>query len=1171
MYNFNANDASFKRCVTKFLVCIKLSFIFLIIPNFNVSAAPTEQKITLFKKDATLVEIFSEIRKQIDYDFVYSEKQIAQARKVTIAVKGASIKEALDICFKHQPLVYMIANKTIIIKFKIQSIDNLPIQTNYKVNVKGKIVNQQGKPISNALIKEKETLKSTTSNEEGDFVLTGVEEKSILVISYVGFLTKQIKIETAELGNIVLSDKPTHLNEVEIVSTGYQNIPKERATGSFVQIDNKLLNRSISTNIIDRLDGITSGLIFNKNDRTINSPAISIRGVSTIYANRQPLIIIDNFPFNGDLSSINPNDVESITILKDAAAAAIWGAFSGNGVIVITSKKGRYNQEPNIEINSNLTVGNKPNVYYSPQLTSKEYIAVEQFLFKQGHYNDALTSSTFPIVSPIVTILNNRGKNLISSSDSLSLIEKYKEQDLRSDISKYLYQKSINQQYSLNISGGGKNNVYFFSAGYDKNLENVKRNQSNRITVNASNSIKFLKNKLELTNVIYYTKSSTQTNGLSSPVSNLPYLKLKENDGSSSIFPNLYNPSFVDSVSKGGNYLDWHYKPLEELDLNNNSNSLNEFRINSVLKYNVTQDLNVTLQHQFNQGNLTQKSLYDSNSFYTRNYINQFTQHDQLTDSYARPVPLGGILDRGYLNSSSQNMRLQFNYKHDWNPSNRISALAGMEVRDVNTDFNSNRVYGYNEMGSNNTIDYASTFLLSPSLNTGMINSNISQLGTSNRYISYFSNIGYTFKDRYTFTASARKDESNIFGVKTNQKGVPLWSAGISWDINKESFYDVKWIPYLRLRLTNGYQGNVDNTLSSLVTAIINPGAANPFLQPVSILSNPPNPELRWEKVNTTNLGIDFSLTSRISGSIDFYLKKGTDLIGSSPVDPTTGVQTFKGNSASIAGKGIDVSVNSSNLKGRFTWNTVALFSFTKDKVKKYELLPPSIGSSFYGINPIVGNPLYSVYSFKWAGLDSEGDPQVYFNDRPTKDYGFIYGSRDLTSLKYSGSANPTMFGSIRNNFSWNQLDLSINITYKLGYVFRRPSVNYYNLFGGSPNMPDQDYQNRWQKKGDEYSTNVPSMKYPAVNLRDIIYQNSDILIENGDHIRIQDISLGYNLNNSSIKKLPFKSIRFYMYINNIGILWRSNKYGIDPDYIPFGTAIFPNPTTYAVGVKVNL
>jgi hypothetical protein len=269
--------------------------------------------------------------------------------------------------------------------------------------------------------------------------------------------------------------------------------------------------------------------------------------------------------------------------------------------------------------------------------------------------------------------------------------------------------------------------------------------------------------------------------------------------------------------------------------------------------------------------------------------------------------------------------------------------------------------------------------------------------------------------------------------------------------------------------------------------------------------------------------------------------------------------------------KGFDFVLNSANLNGSFKWNTTLLLSFTKNKVTKYLLQPTTLGDEISAsINPIPGNPLYSIYAFKWGGLDAVGDPQVYLDGKLTKDYSAIYNSTDLSNLRYVGSATPTTFGSIRNDFAWKQLSLSVNISYELGYYFRRPSVNYSQLFSGSAYMPDADFADRWQKPGDESKTNVPAMIYPDNPLRDQVYQLSSILIDNADNVRLKDISLGYDINKKQFPKLPFSNIRIYAYINNIGILWKANKDGIDPDTVPSGSIIYPNPRTYSLGLKIG-
>ena len=311
-------------------------------------------------------------------------------------------------------------------------------------------------------------------------------------------MTKEITVTNSNYLIIALDSGSNQLNEVSIVSTGYQTIPKERATGSFVQIDNSLINRSVSTNILDRLNGVTSGLTFNNNNaHQFQQATIEIRGRATLFSNPNPLVIIDNFPYDGDLNNINPNDIENITILKDAAAASAWGSRSGNGVIVITTKKGRLNLAPTVSVTANTTIGAKPNLYYRPQLSSAEYIGVEQFLFNKGAYNNTINNG-YGALSPAVEIFVARRNGTISIADSLSQINTLKSYDVRQQLLKYFYRPSVNQQYQASISGGSASQKYFVSAGYDNDLSNSVGSAYDRVTLNASNTYYFLKNKLEL-------------------------------------------------------------------------------------------------------------------------------------------------------------------------------------------------------------------------------------------------------------------------------------------------------------------------------------------------------------------------------------------------------------------------------------------------------------------------------------------------------------------------------------------------------------------------------------------------------------------------------------------------------------------------------------------------
>jgi hypothetical protein len=619
--------------------------------------------------------------------------------------------------------------------------------------------------------------------------------------------------------------------------------------------------------------------------------------------------------------------------------------------------------------------------------------------------------------------------------------------------------------------------------------------------------------------------------------------------------------------------LDWNYKPYKELKYSDNSTKTTDYRINTDAKYTILKGLNATIYYQYNKGFIEQEDYKSQQTYYTRNYINQFT--DTSSGQVVRRVPLGGIMDKRTNQYEAHNTRAQVNYDHSWynykqSKHHQIMAMAGAEVRGIKTFYETLRLFGYNkDMPTFTSVNYDSAFPMyyAPFDKKRIDFRNLNRNATD-RYISYYLNAKYIFQRRYVLSGSIRKDESNLFGVSTNQKGVPLWSIGASWEMSQESFYHIGWLPYLKLRVSNGYKGNVDKLVSAYTT-VRNDGV-NIWQNPTASIVNPPNPSLRWEKNHMVNVGVDFAVRkSIIEGSLEYYTRKGTDLIGNSPMDPTTGVTLFRGNTADMKGKGLDLVLRSKNINKRFKWFSTLLLSYNTDKVTSYKALQ-SAGLWYYCdpqyISPIEGKPLYSIFSFKWMGLAPQtGDPQGYYNKQVSTNYSDITNSVELSELVYRGPANPTYFGSLRNNFSYKQLELSFTITYKMGYYFRRTSINYFDLFNGA-STGHSDYALRWQNPGDETKTSVPSIIYNAGAARSTFYKYSDALIEKGDHIRLQDIQLSYQLNKKQEKWLPMNQLRIYVYANNLGILWKANNKGVDPDYI----SGIPNPRTIAAGLKID-
>ena len=1042
------------------------------------------------------------------------------------------------------------------------------------ITVKGRVTSFLNKdPLVGVNVVQKGTTQGAITDENGKFSIE-VDETATLVFSYIGYETEEVFVNGQKELNITLSEGLEILQEIGVYATGYQDIPKERATGSFVKIDNGLLNRRVGTNILNRLEDVTSGVIFNR-----TGPAgdpISIRGRNTIFANAKPLIVIDNFPYDGDLTNINPNDVESMTVLKDAAAASIWGARAGNGVIVITTKKGT-KQRPKVSFNSNLTVGSKPDPFYQPQMSVADYIQTERTLFDKGFYAFDEISVLHPPISPVVELLIAKRDGQITAEQADAQIATLMKQDVRNDYKKYFYRPSVNQQYSISINGGSEQQRYFLSTGYDKNIATLKGNDFSRFTLNAGNTFTLLKDKLDLSTGLYYTESNATTNGVDpttlrmSPNYGLyPYARLVDDQGNPLTITKDYRTSFVDDAEKNG-LLDWHYRPVEEIGMTKNIAKQNDLRLNAGLKYKITKQLQADILYQ-HWNNISEGTIrYPKESYFTRNLINNYTE-EVTPGELTHHIPIGDILDGSNSKAFSDNLRAQLNYSNNWNTRHSLNAIGGYEIKNVQSKNNTYRYYGYDDdLSMSQPVDYVTQFPLYYAwFFSGRIPDVSSQAALTDRFKSYYGNAAYTLDSKYTLSVSARKDESNLFGVRTNQKGVPLWSAGGSWIISDEKFYPLHWLSYLKLRGTYGSNGNVNKSVTAFTTARIN-GTSPLTGLPYARIANPPNPDLRWEQVKVVNIRFDFETQSGvIGGSIEYYNKRGIDLIGGTPYAPSTGVSTFYGNTASTKGNGFDIVLNSKNIDGAFNWNTQLLFSTIKEKVTDYKIkaavssyLHDGDGSTNVTPLPLEGKPLFSLYSYDWAGLDPQtGDPRGYLEGVASNDYAAIINGATPKSIRYHGSARPTTFGSLRNTLTWKGLSLSFNITYRLGYYFRRSSIIYGRTRGLGGHS---DYALRWQQPGDESHTNVPSIPQTTDNFRDDLYRYSSVLVEKGDHIRFQDINLSYTLDKNKLAKLPVERAQLYMYVNNIGILWKATKTVPDPDY----RTAAPQ-RTFSVGLKVD-
>lgn len=1035
--------------------------------------------------------------------------------------------------------------------------------------INGKVLDEAtSEPLPGAFVKADGTALTTETDKNGSFNLSVPPGKVKLSVSYVGYVTGQVEFNSTTDEPLVLRLTRQALTfEEVVVSTGYQDIPRERATGSFTKVDSHMFNQQVGTTVLPRLEAVANAV---STDRTTTGGGIMVRGLSTIQGVRGPLIVLDNFPYEGTLDNINPNEIESVTILKDAAAASIWGTRAGNGVIVITTKKGKYNRPLTVDFNANLTLGGKPDLTYLQEMTPKDYVAAERYLFSKGAYDAQINSVSKPALSPVVELLLAVRRGTLSQADADARIAEMETYDRRDDMRDLLYRQAVNQQYNLSLSGGGANTSWLTSAGVDRNTGNLSESYQ-RINLRSQYNIRLFE-RLTLNTDLYLTNSRSAGGrpGYGDiSYGNYPYARIADTEGNALPVAREYSLSYL-ATAGGGKLQDWKNYPLTDWRSDRAISRVQDMLVNTGLRYRVANGLNADIKYQYERQVTQNEQAHAAESYFARSLVNRFTQID-AAGNISYKVPPGGIYDTGNRTLSAHSLRGSLSLDKSWSKSS-INAIAGAELRDAATRNYQYRRYGVAaDVLTSANVDYTTAFPTYVTKAVEFIPSNDSFGALNSRFVSLFTNLAYLYDRKYGLSVSGRRDASNLFGVNTNDRWTPLWSAGGSWNVSNESFYHFAPVPEVKLRATYGFSGNVDQSKSA-VTIISLLGNSVYSGTPLGRIERYANPELKWERVATLNFGIDFAMkNNRVRGSVEYYRKKGMDLFGTAMIDYTTGIgSSATKNVAAMSARGLDIELNTINIKGRLEWTSNLNLSFYSDRIDRY-YVPNQQASSFVGssstktVTGMEGKPVYAIFSYRFAGLDPQtGDPLGYVNGQKSKDYTALTGaSATISDLAYAGPALPTCFGSFGNTVTYRSFSLTARLLYKFGHYFRRPTISYTAFAGGGSGHAD--YTARWQMPGDELRTHIPSFVYPTTTSRDAFFTGSDINVEKGDNFRLQYVTLNYEVPVTLVRQLHFQKLSAYLNANNLGIIWKANKSGLDPDF-PLGG--FPPVRTIAFGIR---
>jgi TonB-linked SusC/RagA family outer membrane protein len=1132
--------------------------LYLGLTSIYANAVKAQNEISVKVQGVSLQTLFNTIQQKSDYVFFYNDDLMSSTKKINVNQYG-TVEQILNTALANTGLSYSIIDKQIVIK-KAKKIQQDPY------DIKGIVTDKSGNPLVgvNVILVGKQAWDIT--REKGEYRVTGTATDS-LRFEYLGYKPKTVAVNNQKFIKVILSQDVMELTGVEVVaSNGYTDIPKERVTGSFEVIGAKELAQVPTVDVASRLEGKMAGVSVDPRTGTI-----TVRGTNS-YGATSPLVVIDGFPqpindFSFSrrgvpgasiLSYLNPDDVESITVLKDAAAASIWGSRAANGVIVVVTKKGK-KAEPTINFSTTTTIGEKMDLGKLRVMNTAQYIDYEKDLVSGGFVADDISNWQAKNPSAAQEIMFQQKRGTISMTERDQLLNQLAQNDNLGQINKYLLRNSATRQYDLSVTGGTDKSSYYLSLGYNKDEAAMRGNEAQSYNITLNNTFQ-LKSFLKLNTGINYVSSTFQTNTVAnealSNVSNSalrPYDMIADENGNGIDRYILFRPEVAKGFEAKG-YLPFSYNYLDELNYSNVITKGANIRLNASLTAAVTNWLNFEASGMYTSiGNKT-RSVSEKDSYFSRIFINEATSVN-TAGKLVYGVPVGAYLYNTTISNESQSMRLQMNINKNFNENNSLHFLAGSEIREERREGSSQRFYGYNtDTNSGQSVNPTTYYTTIYGWQTYIGTADNSINKYRDRYLSYYGLGSYDFMNRYHVSGSVRFDDYNLLGASRKNRALPLWSVGGKWDISKEFFLkQVSWLDNLSARVTYGKSGSAPGGGFGSQSAVISVGSVDFNTQlPVANISLPENPSIKWETTATLNFGLDYAVfNNRLRGSADLYYKKSKDILTNLPYNPTYGWSYLNYNTATLEGHGIDLNLSGTIINSGFKWNSSLTFAYNTNEVTDSRFKATST-NQYFGSSPIVGTTLATIYAYNWAGLDAAGQSTVYKKDGTIVNASQGIATIDKDDLKKMGTTVAPYFGGFMNDFSYKNFRMAVQITYFAGHVFRNTVLQNYPSYSGvqySAVAKDELVADRWRQAGDEAFTNVPGLaniSYNSLNR----YQNADINVLPADNIRLQQISLGYDVPSQYLQKTFIKSLSFNFAARNLGLLWVKNDLGIDPQYL---------------------
>jgi TonB-linked SusC/RagA family outer membrane protein len=1185
---------------SKLLKVMKCISILLFAACMQASATGFSQ-VTLTESNVSLTKVFKKIQRQTGMDFLFNVDLLEKAGKVSVNVYNVSVENALKACLAGTELSFAIMENTVVVKPVAEKTAASNEHTKLPIPVSGRIVDESGLPLADVTVTVKGTNIGTVTDAQGNFSFRELDEKAILVFTAVNLQTFELPVNARrELGTLMLKRKVTETQEVVVMTTGYQTISRERVTGSYGKVTDEVLSKRPVANVADALNGQIAGVV--------RDPATGfvIRGRSSLSGNtndRTPLLVVDGFPIEGGFETINPNDVKSIDVLKDAAATSIYGARASNGVIVITTKGSGTKGRANIQYNGFVSVGENIDLdYYMNKVDSKTHISFDDYFYNLYKLTpsivDPWTNTTFRgSLGEYYTLLAERDKGNITQEYFDAERQRMLNSSYADDYYDYVVQNQVSQQHNIVVSGSSNINTYKLSFLYDNDKTYLRNNNNDRYMLGFGNSlnitpkIKFIFNG----NLTFFEQENNGVNLSYAKSVTAPWTRVFDENGNYARHVNSYYEPRAKQFESRVPY-SFRYNFVEESALRNNLNRGQDIRIQNELDFDISKRFRIRPMFQYEYQQSDSRSIYDEQSFAARNAANIIgTQSNVNPNQFVSQLPRGGL----YRYNSGQRrnafkLRIQADYNTTIGKKHDIAAVAGGEMITSKIETNPQDLkYGYSVSGLNYALfDYnldrtdifGLNLLNGPPTYEGQSilapNTFSTQAVVYNeRFVAGYANASYTYDKRYTLSASLRTDASNYISRSNRERFSPFFHAGFRWNLTNENFMrNVKFVDRLALRATYGTTGNAAGKTSILPFSVFSnqspSGETGNY--PTGAISGRQNDALTWEKTYSTNLGADFSLfRGKLTGTLDVYRRISEDLltqVQTSYVIWSLPSQTI--NAAKVLNQGLEITLGTDmNISKGLNWNAQVNFDYNYNEVLEYNFLATRLLNYVGSTTFVKGAPTDRIFAVKLVGTSKDG---YLIQEKKTGELVPIINSNyqfggvgtiantipgmnimDDSRIYYMGRSTPPMTLGFTNTFSWKGFSLMTVITGRFGHLVRRSDTNLgygqgsmsYSATGMASLQPEI-------KVANSETGNIPPTlanrgnQFASLGTRAFY---SDVTLESADHIRFNELYLGYDLPSTFLaKNIKFlRNATFYTQVRNLGILWTNNESGIDPEFIP--------------------